>query len=327
MYRAGQIILLFAVCLLLVACGEKSQKDVVKSIEKSWSSSNYDLAATMEVKGGEQSRTYNVTVWHTKPSFYRVEIQDPNAQDSQVIVKNESGVFLTSPSAQKTYKFQSEWPKKNSQSYLIGSLAEDIKSDAQATMKKGEETYIFEVATRNKEVTGLTSQQIVIDKKSLLPKQVTLFDESMKEQIVITFETINMKAKHAPDEYKVTAEDQKAPSTKSESFSVKYPTYAIPNTSLIDEVIVREQGNERAVLSYGGEKSFTIIQTPVKSADKMIAVSVTGNPQWLGSTYGAMNEQSLTWDHQGVSYLLTSTDLTESEMLKIATSLVSENIK
>ena len=78
------------------------------------------------------------------------------------------------PALRKTYKFQSEWPKQNSQAYLIGTLAEDLLADETAVMTEEEANYIFEIATRNREKTALPMQQITIDKKTMLPTRVSI---------------------------------------------------------------------------------------------------------------------------------------------------------
>ena len=325
MKRALQLLSLLVLSVVLVACGEKSQEDIVSEVNKTWADSNYELTATMEVKDGDTPRSYDVLVWHTKPEFYRVEIKEKDSEASQYIIKNEEGVFLVTPSSQKTYKFQSDWPKKNSQSYLIGALAEDLVADKAAAMEQTEKNYIFEAATRNHDKTGLPSQQITVDKKTLLPSKVSLLDESMSEQIVISFHKINLKAKHKPEEYVVTMSEQQ--STESTPFKVHYPTLTFDNTQLIDEVVIKEKGNERAVLSYEGDKSFTLIQYPVKPSNKLLSVSVQGDPEWLGTTYGAIHDNTLTWDQNGVSFLLTSNELSSFEMVKLAASLSSESMK
>lgn len=311
--------------MLLVACGEKSQQSVVKDVEKTWKNASYELKASMEIKTGSEPRLYNVSVWHTKPEYYRVEIKENNSEDSQIIIKNKDGVFLVSPSTNKTYEFQSDWPKKNSQSYLIGTLAEDIAADNKAAMNSKDKEYIFEVATRNAERTGLPIQQIVVDKKTLLPSKVSILKEDLTEQIVISFDSINLKAKHKPEDYAISKlEPTTASATPQESpFKVYYPSVELPNTSLADEKIVKDSGKERAVLSYDGDKSFTIVQQPSTQSDKMVTVSLQGDPELVGSSVGAINDQSITWDYNGMSFLLISNELTTPELLEVAASMQS----
>ena len=93
----------------------------------------YELEAEMSIMTGEEPRVYGVEVWHTKPDFYRVQVSDTNAENTQMIIRNTEGVFVVTPALNKTYKFQSKWPTENSQAYLIGSLANDIKKDKNVT--------------------------------------------------------------------------------------------------------------------------------------------------------------------------------------------------
>ena len=121
----------------------------MKKLSGKWNDTKgYELQATMEIKTGAEPRMYDVTVWHTKPDFYRVHVTQEGKEDSQMIVRNEEGVFVVTPSLGKTYKFQSDWPAQNSQAYLIGTLSDDIKADKNATMTEKDKMYIFETATR-----------------------------------------------------------------------------------------------------------------------------------------------------------------------------------
>ena len=67
-------------------------------------------------------------------------------------------------------------------------------------MDAEEKQYIFEVATRNAQRTGLPVQKIVVDKKTLLPSKVSILKEDLTEQIVISFNSIDLKAKHKPED-------------------------------------------------------------------------------------------------------------------------------
>ena len=147
------------------------------------------------------------TVWHTKPAFYRVHVTQDGKEDSQMIVRNEEGVFVVTPSLGKTYKFQSDWPAQNSQAYLIGALSEDIKADKNATMTEKDKMYVFETATRNNHKKVLPTQQIHIDKKTLLPTYVSVLDENKEEKIRITFKKITLGYERKASDYAVDMED------------------------------------------------------------------------------------------------------------------------
>ena len=100
------------------ACGAKSQEDVVKALNsKQKDLSGYKVDAKMTLKMGTDSQVYNVEIWHKDPSFYRVNLKNAEKDQSQMILRNEEGVFVLTP-ALKSFKFQSEWPQNSSQAYL-----------------------------------------------------------------------------------------------------------------------------------------------------------------------------------------------------------------
>lgn len=330
--RTLQFFFVSCCLLLLVACGAQSKEDVVEKVNEKWVDASYELKASMEVKTDDTPRVYDISVWHTKPEFYRVEINDLEENMKQIIIKNDEGVFLVTPSTEKTYKFQSDWPKTNGQAYLIGALAEDLLADTSALMKEEEGQYIFEAATRNVERTGMPIQQIIVDKKTMLPSRVAMMNEALDEKIVITFQNIDLKAKHKPEEYGVEQNnlaDQDAVSSSEieEDFKVYYPTVNFPNTELVDEVVVNELGKERAILSFKGDKSYTLVQQPIVKMKGQLAVSVAGDLTPVNNVFGALAENTLSWDENGNSFFIASNTLTQEELLAVATSLVSDSQK
>ena len=157
---------------------------LVKKLEKEWGNVNgYSLVAKMNMQSGAQTKQYNVEVWHTKPDFYRVQVNEKDNEATQVIVKNDEGVFVVSPSLNKTYEFQSDWPNKNSQAYFIHTLLSDLKAVKDLQMKESDNEFEFEIATQNEDKTGLPLQKIKIDKKTYHPKSVALLDEAGEEKI------------------------------------------------------------------------------------------------------------------------------------------------
>lgn len=202
--------MLIVLALLVSACGAQSKEDVMKKLSGKWTDAKgYELTAVMEIRTGQEPRLYDVEVWHTKPDYYRVSVTQDGSEEAQMILRNKEGVFVVTPAVGKTYKFQSDWPEKNSQAYLIGALAEDIRADKKATMKEEEKEYVFETATRNNHRKMLPCQRIHIDKKSLLPVKVSVLDENKEEQIKISFKKISLGTERDAADY--AAEKHAAP--------------------------------------------------------------------------------------------------------------------
>ena len=327
-----RLLVVVVCCLFLAACGKATKDEVIEDVNKKWNDAKgYELSASMEVWTGAEPRVYDVKVWHTKPDFYRVAVNPKGESEQQLIVRNEEGVFVVTPSLRKTHKFQSEWPKQNSQAYIIGALADDLVSDSKAVMTEDDASYTFEVATRNVDQTALPVQQIVIDKKTMLPTKVSVMDESLQEQVVITFADIKLGVKHTAEEYAVEKfsekEEKKAASAEvvDTEFSVYYPTIDWAHTKLTDEFEVQEDGNTRVILTFEGEKPFTLMQQPIQSDDTILPVS--GDPADLGYTIGAITDNSIQWDKDGMTFFIASTKLTKDELLEVAASVQESSMK
>jgi len=362
--RIVKWLVLLCTILLLSACGTDSQEKVLKKVNGKWAEANgYELNATMEIKSGGDPKKYDVTVWHTKPDFYRVEVVESGKDVSQMIVRNADGVFVVTPTLNKMYKFQSDWPKKNSQAYLIGALAEDLAQDKNLVMKEEDKAYIFEAATRNSYKNSMPHQVITVDKKTMLPTSVVIMNDVKEEQIRITFKNIKLGVQHAAKEYAVEQftesdetkgkqaappekdnkdnkdgkesnnnpngnEEKQAVSAEAENkFQTHYPVVNIENTKMVEEKVIRESGMDRVILTFDGDKPFTVMQQPVSKETAMLPVSSPGDPVDLGFTIGAITDTSISWEKDGVEFFVASSKLTREEMVEVATSMTIGSMK
>lgn len=327
------VLLLVAIMTLLAACGSPSKEDVMKKLSGKWNETKgYELQATMEIKTGSEPRVYDVTVWHTKPDFYKVNVSQAGSRDSQMIVRNDEGVFVITPSLGKTYKFQSDWPTQNSMPYLIGTLSDDIKADKNSTMQEKDKTYIFETASRNNHKKVLPTQQIHIDKKTLLPKYVSVMDENKEEKIRVTFNKITLGVEHKASDYAVDMEKQpekKPQSTEDgETGMMKFYPNLDWDGTLLEEGSVMTENGLRSFMTFGdGDKEFVIIQEPAEVPDNQLAVSIEGDPVDLGFAVAALTENSIRWEQDGVSFFVASSTMTPDELIEVATSMHPEDSK
>ena len=328
------VLLLVAIMALLAACGSPSKEDVMKKLSGKWNETKgYDLQATMEITTGSEPRVYDVAVWHTKPDFYKVNVSQAGSQDSQMIVRNEEGVFVITPSLGKTYKFQSDWPTQNSMPYLIGTLSDDIKADKNSTMVEKDNTYIFETASRNNHKKVLPTQQIHIDKKTLLPKYVSVMDENKEEKIRVTFNKITLGVDRKASDYAVDMEktqpEKKPQSTENGQTGMMkfYPNLDWEGTLLEEGTVMTENG-VRSFMTFGdGTKEFMVIQEPAETPDSVMAVSIEGDPVDLGFTVAALTENSIRWEQDGVAFFVASTTMTPDELIEVASSMSPEDSK
>ena len=329
--------LVVVIAIVLAACGAPSKENVTKKLSDKWNDSKgYELQATMEIKTGSEPRLYDVDVWHTKPDFYRVHVTQNGKEESQMIVRNEDGVFVVTPSLGKTYKFQSDWPAHNSQAYLIGALSEDIKADKNATMTEEEDAFVFETETRNNHRKVLPTQKIYINKKTWLPIYVSVLDENKEEQIRITFNKITLGTARNAKEYAVELK------TKNLNQPMMKRKMRIPKMKGLKPIILRSIGQgshfklkkqlktengTRSFMTFGGEKEFTIVQERVQRPEHKLPVSIEGDPVDLGFTVAAITDNSIRWESDGISFFIASETLTKDEMIEVALSMSADEMK
>ncbi|WHX40837.1 outer membrane lipoprotein carrier protein LolA [Mesobacillus sp. AQ2] len=323
----------FMVIFALAACGTKSQESVVKDLDGTLNDlKSYKAKAKMTLQMGTEPQVYDVEIWHKDPSFYRVNLKNAQKDQSQMILRNDEGVFVLTPALNKSFRFQSDWPKNSSQAYLYESLITDILEDKQAKFSATKEHYVFETKTRYQNNKMLPIQEIKLKKKSLAPVSVKVMDPDRNALVTVEFSDVKFDASFDKDAFdmkkNMTGAQLEVPvmaDVEDKEFTVKYPVAEIPGVTLIDEKEIKTEDGKRVVLTYDGDKSFTLIQEKANAMPAMSsAINMTGKPVDLGFTVGAMNETSISWTHLGVDYMLASTDLSPEEMEMVAKSVLAD---
>lgn len=314
------------VVFLLAACGSKSKDDVVKELNGKLNDlSGYKVDAKMTLKMGTDSQVYNVEIWHKDPTFYRVNLKNAEKDQSQMILRNNEGVFVLTPALKKSFKFQSDWPQNSSQAYLYESLIKDIVEDKEAKFSSTKEHYVFETKTRYQNNSMLPTQEIKLNKEDLSPAVVKVMDPDRKALVTVEFSKVKFNASFDDSDFdmkkNMTRADLNLPvmaDSKDSAFTVKYPTADL-GAKLIDEKEVKLENGKRVVLTYEGEKSFTLVQEKVTVKEASTSPTyVDGDLVDLGVTIGAVSDGSITWTMDGVDYMIASNDLTEKELVEIA---------
>ncbi|UOQ49129.1 outer membrane lipoprotein carrier protein LolA [Gracilibacillus caseinilyticus] len=335
MKKYTSIIMGIILLIVLSACGDKSKDDVVEKLESmAENMSAYQSQSMMTLKTGKEDQVYRVDVTHKKKDFYRVLLKNENDEESsQIILRNDDGVFVLTPALNKSFKFQSEWPANNSQPYLFQSLIQDLVDDSEATFTATDNYYVFETKTSYESNSNLPYQTIYFDKKTYAPVLVEVLDRDKNTLVEVEFTSFELDPE-LPDntfdmETNMTSSIFGVPVMAQEDMpkqlSVLYPS-ANMGSELVEENQMDLENGKRVILSYQGEKNYTIIQETVDVMPTSAASpeSVNGEPVDLGFTVGAQTNSSLEWHYQGVNYYLASEQLTKEEMQEVASSMTTE---
>jgi outer membrane lipoprotein-sorting protein len=330
------VLLAMLVVLALAGCGEKSQADVVKALgAKMEEISGYKATAKMTLQTGSEEQIYDVEIWHNKPHYYKVDLKNTQKEQSQMILRNDEGVFVLTPALNKSFRFQSDWPQNSSQAYLYESVVKDILDDSEAVFKATDAHYVFETKTNYKNSKAIPVQEITLNKDDLTPVMVKVMDPDRNPLLTVEFTSVELNASFDEGAFdmnrNMTAAQIGVPTMAGQGentpFEVLYPFDTV-GTKLIGEKVIETENGKRLVLSYGGEgKSFTLIQERANVAEVATTSMVSGEPVDLGFTLGALSENSIAWSHNGVEFMLASNDLTQEELLMVAKSVQGQSIK
>jgi outer membrane lipoprotein-sorting protein len=320
---------------ILAACGEKSQEDVEQSIkEKVGNISGYKTNAKMTLQTGETPQVYNVEVWHKKDDYYRVHLKsDKKEEHSQMILRNDEGVFVLTPALNKSFRFNSDWPDKISLVYLYESLMSDILNDGGKSFKKVEDKYVFETKT-NYTNKILQYQEITLS-EDLKPLTVKVMDKEKKVLVQVDFTDFKFSPKYDKNAFDLqknmtsAAIGEEPMNNEDVQFSIYYPLYEPQGMLLHEQKEVKNSDGQQVVLIYQGEgKSFTLIEQKSKALPAMSSIDVKGGkPIDLGFVIGAMTNNSISWTYNGVDFFLATEDLSQEEMISIARSVFGHSTK
>ncbi|KZM57413.1 sporulation protein [Aeribacillus pallidus] len=332
---------LVIVCLLFVglisACGVKSKEDVSSALNKKIEElKGYKVNAKMTIKTAEEPHVYEVEIWHKKPHYYRVLLKNDDRDQSQIILRNDDGVFVLTPALNKSFRFQSNWPQNSSQAYLYESLVQDILKDKEAKFEVGEKNYVFETKTNYQNNQMLPYQKIAFHKKNLTPSYVKVMDVDRNALVSVEFSNFESNPKFDKNAFEIEKTMSNAQvdipvlaQSANKQFAVLYPLKEdLPEgVDLVQEKELNTDSGKRVVLTYGGEKSFTLIEELAEVSPVTSSEFVSGELVDLGFAVGALTDNSLTWTYNGVDYMLASNELTQEEMIAVARSVQSQSGK
>ncbi|MGF9713227.1 outer membrane lipoprotein carrier protein LolA [Paenibacillus naphthalenovorans] len=375
MRRFTWVVALVMVCLSLVVsgCGLIGKKDagsVVKDLDGVRSKlQSYHGKGKMTLNTGQEPQEYDVEVCYLEPSYYRIVLTNAKKDITQIVLRNDDGVFVLTPHLNKSFRFQSDWPENQGQVYLYQSLVDSILMDNERQFTSDEKSYVFDVVA-NYQNGSLARQKVWLDKKNYAPQHVEVSDANANVLVIVKFDVFEFGTKFEKDHFdmqrnmtgwnlltqptivhhddanagaaeegttgeskgavangtgaKGTASGEKTDAAKQQSFGIIEPNY-MPSGVKKQDVTELTLGDDKAVmLRYSGTYNYTLLESrPVTKT----VTNMPGDILDLGFTLGVVTgdaKKTLTWTYDGVEFRLSTADLPETEMIKIAQAVQGE---
>lgn len=330
------------VCLLLViltGCGVKDVQDVVRDLSKrSEEMESYMSHGKMTILTGKDPQEYDVEVWYKKPHYYRVALKNKKKDITQILLRNDEGVYVLTPHLKKSFRFQSDWPETSGQIYLYQTIMQSIVDDEKRVFKRGEKEYQFEVAAHYPFHQQALKQRILLD-HHLYPKQIQLFNEQNELLVKMEFQQFKLDASFDKDAFdrdrnlKVPKEaeetlargDQKE---KWDPIEPVLPAYIPEETQMVNEKTIETPNGPVVIIRFQGKKSFTLTQR--YPMEVQASLPMMGEPVELERAIGVLLElgegNRLSWTYDGIDFELLG-NITKDEMVRIANSTFDQPTK
>lgn len=325
-----KIIFLVVCVLFLAGCGKYNEKDAFKDLEEKVSSlKSYSLTGELLIYRGEDSYTYDVNVAYQEKDFYKVSLVNKINNHEQIILRNNDGVYVLTPSLNKSFKFQSDWPYNNSQIYLLERILADLQKDNDRVLERDGDNYIFTSKVNYSNNDNLTNQKVYVDKDINITK-IEILNSNNSIEMSMKISKIDEKANFKEDHFLLenNMTDVETETTMKELDTVVYPMYLPVNTYLIKQDKLSLDKGERIILTFDGDSPFMLVQETITVGKTLETNIIYGDPYLIGDTVGAITDYSVSWISNGVEYYLMSDKIDPLEMLSIAQSItVSAEIK
>lgn len=214
--------------LVLAGCGSKDAGSVVKELGKLQDKTEtYQGTGTMTLHTATQPLEYKVDVKFQKPNYYRIALTNEKKDLTQIVLRNDEGVFVLTPSLNKVFRFQSNWPEDQGQVYLYQTLVKSILLDNSLQFASEKDSYVFDVMA-NYQNASLARQKIWLNKSDYAPKQVEVSDSNASVLVDVKFDSFKFNEKLDKSVFDTKSNLQSSPAAGSQ------PTTAVPESDATD---------------------------------------------------------------------------------------------
>lgn len=317
------LLIIMFLTLGLASCDKNSKQEDLKDVtEYVGSLDSYELKAVLSIKRQDKMVNMDVEVNYLKPSFYKVSFINESGSE-QIVVKNTSGVYVLTPSLNKEFRFDSDWPLNSSHAYILEAIMKDIENDTTATFIVENDIIQAEakVGKVNSDVVKMKFYYDLVNKK---PIKTVFLNNQNEEKITVTFNEFvaNKEIKQDLFNNKLIMDDKtnvegKEPVTPSILLSVGH---ILDGTTLTS----KEISDDLAIMCYSGENNYTIVAQVASTYYSSISMFEYNDMEVM--KYGLMmfNDYGAIYYHDGLEVSIYADDLTITEMVKIAEEIVFE---
>ena len=174
----------------------------------------------------------------------------------------------------------------------------------------------------------MIKQRVTVDNNLMITKVEVLNSDDIS-LMTFTINNINYKPMYDESFFQINSiinTSENSEEVKNENKEEKtstiddiiYPLYIPTGTVLTGEEKVSKTDGERVILTFGGEKPFTLVEETIAPLDEFTVVPTYGEPYLLIDTVGALSNNSINWVSNGIEYYIVSDVMNQSELIEVA---------
>lgn len=323
MKRNHVIALIVAIVLLI--CGffvVKPQSFSKKIKDVSENLTSYTLVGEMELNKGEDLKSYLLEVNYQKgedDDCFKVSLYDKNLNQEQILLRNEEGVFVITPSLNQIFKFEGEWPLNSPKPYLLQTML-DVLNQEESVTEKVEQGQKITTQVHYPNNKSYKIQEMIFTKEAK-PQSITIYDDMKTAQLKIIFSDVTYNQTISKDVFKVPEELSNKVSNELETSDLPLYPVSVFNSDLIDSQAYEVNGEIRHILEYSGDKHFTLVQKIYPLTEDTISVFKSGEMIDTIELIGFYDGTSMSAYIHNAEMTIYSQDLSVEEMASVLSSM------
>jgi len=270
-----RIFVVFMAVFMFILGGCNAKKDnnldlsnVTKMMDKL---DSYQLVADMTIYKDTKEIKANVAVDYLKPSYYKVSLKTLNGHE-QIILKNNDGVYVLTPSIGKQFKFESEWPKASAHAYLVDQLWKDIKLDTNMNYQIGNEEIIINSSFKEA-INDIKNIKMYYSKTKNYPTKIELLSEDNNIKVLVNITSFTANPKLGIEIFNhsaIMSEGNLGDGNDTQTSLTLEVGYIIADTTLQSSRITEDC----SIMCYGGAKNYTIVAKRIEISDMEVLLPI-----------------------------------------------------
>ncbi|ADG04989.1 LolA family protein [Kyrpidia tusciae] len=312
------------VCVLLwmvvAGCG-RTEGSVLNDLRNLRDSlKHYRSVAVMNVKTQGLEQVYHIETWYQAPSYYRIQLADSRGQVQQVVIRNDQGIYIVSPPLKKSFRFNGDWADNQGHLYLFGSVIDRILQSPSRTYTREKGTVTFDL-TMKPDNPLIGKQRVILDDRTLYPKQIAFFDRQGRELVTVQFQQFDpgatFKSSDFDPQQALALGPKDEPTWASGPFGVIEPTWLPQGWSRTE---VQDSGGTVILRYRGGAEGLTLTEAhPIRTETALPGRAELWDLFGVPAVVTEGNVRTMYWTRDGVQFAMTGS-LPPEDMARIAIS-------